>query len=73
MYKRNSIARDDSLVNTMNRNVSYSINNTTKQKYDKFSLMNEVNPNVEAYNITMPDYVTVSYEVMIWQTYRTYE
>ena len=31
MYKRNSIARDDSLANTMNRNVSYS----TLTKYNK--------------------------------------
>ena len=71
MYKRNSIARDDSLANTMNRNVSYSTltKYNKKQKYDKFSLMNEVNPNVEAYNITMPDYVTVSYEVMIWTNF----
>ena len=52
MYKRNSI-RDDSLANTMNRNVSYSTltKYNKKQKYDKFSLMNEVNPNVE--NITL--------------------
>ena len=49
MYKRNSIARDDGLANTMNRNVSYSTltKYNKKQKYDKFSLMNEVNPNVE--------------------------
>ena len=68
MYKRNSIARDDSLSNTMNRNVSYSTltKYNKRQKYDKFSLMNEVSPNVEAYNIAMPDYVTVSYEVMVW-------
>ena len=71
MYKRNSIARDDSLANTMNRNVSYSTltKYNKKQKYDKFSLMNNVQPNREAYNITMPDYVTVSYEVMIWTNF----
>lgn len=71
MYKRNSIARDDSLSNTMNRNVSYPTltKYNKKQKYDKFSLMNGVNPNVEAYNIAMPDYVTVSYEVMVWTNF----
>ena len=71
MYKRNSIARDDSLANTMNRNISYSTltKYNKKQKYDKFSLMNNVQPNREAYNITMPDYVTVSYEVMIWTNF----
>ena len=71
MYKRNSIARDDTLANTMNRNISYSTltKYNKKQKYDKFSLMNNVQPNREAYNITMPDYVTVSYEVMIWTNF----
>ena len=71
MYKRNSIARDDSLANTMNRNISY-LNLTKynkKQKYDKFSLMNDIKPNVEAFNIAVPDYVTVSYEVMIWTNF----
>ena len=44
MYKRNSITRDDSLSNTMNRNVSYPTitKYNKKQKYDKFSLMNNV-------------------------------
>ena len=71
MYKRNSIARDDSLSNTMNRNVSYPTitKYNKKQKYDKFSLMNNVTPNVEAFNIAVPDYVTVSYEVMIWTNF----
>mgnify|MGYP001457432552 FL=1 len=71
MYKRNSIARDDTLANTMNRNISYSTltKYNKKQKYDKFSLMNNVQPNREAFNITMPDYVTVSYEVMIWTNF----
>ena len=71
MYKRNSIARDDTLANTMNRKISYpSITKYNKrQKYDKFGLMNGVKPNAESFNIAMPDYVTVSYEVMIWTNF----
>jgi hypothetical protein len=71
MYKRNSIARDDSFANTMNRSVSYPTltKYNKKQKYDKFSIMNGVNPNVEAFNVSIPDYVTVSYEVMIWTNF----
>ena len=71
MYKRNSIARDDTLANTMNRKISYpSVTKYNKrQKYDKFGLMNGVKPNAESYNIAMPDYVTVSYEVMIWTNF----
>lgn len=71
MYKRNSIARDDTLANTMNRKISYPslIKYNKRQKYDKFGLMNGVKPNVESYNVTMPDYVTLSYEVIIWTNF----
>jgi len=37
-----------------------------KHKYDRFSAMTGTQRPVEQYNITMPDYVTVTYEVMIW-------
>jgi len=70
MYKRNSIERD-AASNSMNRYLSYptyqKYNN--KQKYDKFSLMNGVQPNTQNYNITMPDYVSITYEVMIWTSF----
>ena len=71
MYKRNSIARDDSFANTMNRNISYPTltKYNKKQKYDKFSLVNDIKPNREAFNVSIPDYVTVSYEVMIWTNF----
>jgi len=68
MFKRNSIARDDNMASTMNRNVFYPTvtKYSKKQKYDKFSLMTGTQRPVEQYNITMPDYVTITYEVMIW-------
>lgn len=68
MFKRNSIARDDSMPSTMNRNVFYPVvtKYSKKHKYDLFSQMTGARKPVEQYNITMPDYVTVSYEVMIW-------
>lgn len=68
MFKRNSIARDESMPSTMNRNVFYPTitKYSKKHKYDKFSLMTGTQRPVEQFNITMPDYVTVTYEVMIW-------
>lgn len=68
MFKRNSIARDESMASTMNRNVFYPTvtKYSKKHKYDRFSQMMGTQRPVEQYNITMPDYVTVSYEVMIW-------
>ena len=68
MFKRNSIARDDSMPNTMNRHVSYPgvSKYSKKHKYDKFSAMTGTTRPVEMYDIVIPDYVTISYEVMIW-------
>lgn len=68
MFKRNSIARDDSMPSSMNRNIFYPTVTkfSKKHKYDRFSAMTGTQRPVEQYNITMPDYVTVTYEVMIW-------
>ena len=70
MYKRNPLERDDA-SNSINRYLSYptyqKYNN--KQKYDKFSLMNGVQPNTQNYNITVPDYVSITYEVMVWTSF----
>ena len=68
MFKRNSIARDESMPSTMNRNVFYPTitKYSKKHRYDRFSAMTGTARPVEQYNITMPDYVTVTYEVMIW-------
>jgi len=68
MFKRNSIERNDSLSNTMNRHVSYpSISRYSKKhRYDKFSAMTGTEKPVEIYDVVMPDYVTLTYEVLIW-------
>ena len=70
MYKRNSIERD-AASNSINRYLSYptyqKYNN--KNRYDKFSLMNGVQPNAQNYNFTVPDYVSITYEVMVWTSF----
>src|SRR6056300_1076599 len=68
MFKRNSIAREESMASSMNRHVSYPTVTkfSKKHKYDRFSAMTGTTRPVEQYDIVMPDYVTVSYEVMIW-------
>lgn len=68
VFKRNSVARDDSGAVTMNRNLFYiaSAQYSKKHKYDRFSQMTNVRRPVEQYNITIPDYVTITYEVNIW-------
>lgn len=68
MFKRNSIARDDSFANTMNRHVSYpSVSRYSKKhRYDKFSAMTGTQRPVELYDVVMPDYVNITYEVIVW-------
>jgi hypothetical protein len=68
MFKRNSIERNDTMASSMNRHVSYpSVSMYSKKhRYDKFSAMTGTSRPVEIYDVVMPDYVTVSYEVIIW-------
>ena len=68
MFKRNSINRDDVLSNTMNRHVSYpSVSRYSKKhRYDKFSAMTTTQKPVEVYDVVIPDYVNITYEVIIW-------
>lgn len=70
MFKRNSIERNDLLsnfkeVNTISTYKKYS----QKNRYERFSLQNGVKPADEVYNINVPDYVTLTYEVMIWTSF----
>jgi hypothetical protein len=68
MFKRNTVDRDDNMTSMMNRHVSYPAQThySAKHKYDKFSQMIGTTRPVEQYNVTMPDYVTITYEMMIW-------
>jgi hypothetical protein len=68
VFKRNSIARDESSAITMNRNLVYNVvtKYSKKHKYDRFSEMTSARRPVEQYNITIPDYVSITYEVNIW-------
>jgi hypothetical protein len=71
MFKRNSIERNDTMASSMNRHVSYpSVSKYSKKhKYDKFSAMTGTQRPVEVYDVVMPDYVTVSFEVIIWSDF----
>src|SRR5210317_817633 len=67
MFKRNSIERDANLaqfkdVNTLPAYKRYSSTN----RYERFSLQTDASPAFEQYEVSVPDYVTVTYEVMIW-------
>jgi hypothetical protein len=70
MFKRNSIERDASMQHfrealTMQSYQKYS----SKNRYERFSLQNNAKPVMELYNVVVPSYVTISYEVMIWTSF----
>ncbi len=70
MFKRNSLERDTSMQHfregtTMNAYKKYS----KKNRYDRFSLQNNAKPSYELYNVAVPSYVTITYEVMIWTSF----
>ena len=71
MIRRTSIARDEA-VPMLKQHVSYStISKWSKDnRYDRFSAMGGVmKPKYELYNITMPQYVEIAYECMVWTNF----
>lgn len=70
MFKRVAIAPNETMA-MPNRQLHYQsyVGYSNKNRYDKFSILNNFKPRKEIYNITMPDYVTVTYEIMIWTNF----
>ena len=56
-------ANDPKLFYTFQKKYSQS------NRYDKFSVLRNLSPNKEYYNVAMPDYVTLTYEFIIWTSY----
>ena len=70
MFKRNSVERDASLQHfkdgvTMPAYKVYS----SKNRYERFSVQNNAKPVYELYNVAVPSYVNITYEVMIWTSF----
>lgn len=70
MFKRTTIERSDGME-MPNRLLHYPAYTkySTKNRYDKFSILNNFRPRFEKYEVTMPDYVDINYEVMIWTNF----
>ena len=70
MFKRSAIAPNEAMA-MPNRLLHYQsyVGYSKKNRYDKFSLLNNFKPRKEIYDITMPDYVVVTYEIMIWTNF----
>ena len=75
VFKRNSLAKDDSItVDKMNPedpklHYTFERKYTQENRYDRFSVLRGKKPSQEFYTVAMPDYMTMTYECIIWTTY----
>ncbi len=75
MYRRTSVAKNREFANKLDANnpqLFYDIfrkKYNKKNKYDKFSVLHGRTPKEEAYNIIVPDFVSISYDCIIWTDY----
>ncbi len=67
MIRRSGVAKNDAIP-VLNRHVSYQgVTKWSKDnRYSRFNLLTGNQPKYEVYNITVPDYVEVTYECMGW-------
>ena len=75
VFKRTGMSRDDNMpVDKLDANdpklkCSFQKKFTQHNRYDKFSVLKNISPGREYYNVAMPDYVTLTYEFTIWTSY----
>jgi len=67
VFRRSAVQRNDNLI-TLNRYLQYPVMKkfSEKNKYDKFSLLNNFSPRKEIYSVAMPDHVIINYEFIVW-------
>ena len=75
VFKRNSIEKDDALpvdkLDANNPHLFYTFQKkfSNVNRYDNFQIQQGTVPQREYYNVMMPDYVTLSYDFIIWTSY----
>jgi len=75
VFKRTGMERNDDIpIDKLDANkprnfYSFEKKYSHHNRYDKFSVQKGLTPGREYYNVAMPDYVTLSYEFIIWTSY----
>jgi hypothetical protein len=75
MFRRTSIAKNTEIptsaldANHPKLHYTFEKKYNSKNKYDKFSVLQGISPSKEFYNIIMPKYVTLTYEAIIFTEY----
>lgn len=72
MIRRRSIERDK-LTNPVNKylETAYETGWNRRNVYDKFAVLNGIRPSRQFHAVVIPDYVTISYDVVIWTEYES--
>jgi len=71
MIRRTSVAKNEAMA-MLNRHVSYPTirKYSPENRYDRFSLFGaSTKPKYELFNVTMPDYVEINYDCMVWTNF----
>ena len=75
VFRRTGFARDDAItmdkLDANNPKLHYTFEKKyyAKNRYDNFSVQQGIIPQREYYNVAIPDYVTLSYDFIIWTHY----
>jgi len=76
VFKRTGMSRSDigggvDKLDANKPNLFYTFQKKYSQfnRFDKFSVLQKIEPGTEYYNVAMPDYVQLTYEFTIWTSY----
>lgn len=74
IYRRTSVAKNRTMSNKLDANnphfhYTFQKQYNKRNRYDNFAAVNGITPSTENYNIVIPDFVTLTYECIIWTEY----
>ncbi len=75
VFKRTGMSRNDDMpVDKLDANdpklfYTFQKKYSETNRFDKFSVLQNLEPNREYYNVAMPDYMTLTYEFTVWTSY----
>ncbi len=74
-FKRTGMSRNDNMpIDKLDANdpkhfYTFQKRYTQQNRFDKFSVQKNLEPNREYYNVSMPDYMNLTYEFTVWTSY----
>ena len=75
VFKRTGMSRNDDMpIDKLDANdpklfYTFQKKYSETNRFDKFSVLQNLEPNREYYNVAMPDYMTLTYEFTIWTSF----